>query len=147
MKRDKFFPYLLVVVQISCLIFIFVSGPFLSNNTSGLLIECTGVFFTLHSIYVMKIRNFNITPTIKQDSELITSGPYRIIRHPMYIGQLIAVLPLVIDYFSWYRFSAFAILAIILMVKINYEEKLLLAHFTDYRAYMKRTKKLIPYLY
>ncbi len=147
MKKGKLYPYLFVGVQLSCLLFIFVTGSVVSNTKTGLLIECVGVFLALHAIYVMKISNFNLTPTVKQNSELITSGPYRIIRHPMYIAQLITVLPLVIDYFSWYRFSAFAILTFILLVKINYEEQLLLAHFKDYKAYIKRTKKLIPYVY
>lgn len=147
MTNSKLYPYFLVTIQLGCLLYILVSGPVISNNAAGLLIECAGIFLALLAIYVIKINNFNITPTVKQNSELITSGPYRIIRHPMYIAQLIAVLPLVIDYFSWPRFIAFLILLIILMVKIDYEEKLLIAHFPDYLAYKEKTKKLIPYVY
>lgn len=147
MTNSKLYPYFLVTVQLSCLLYIMISGPFLSNNTAGLLIECTGIFLALLAIYVIKIDNFNITPNVKENSELITSGPYRIIRHPMYLAQLIAVLPLVIDYFSWPRFIAFLILLIILLVKIEYEEKLLIAHFPNYMAYKVRTSKLIPFIY
>lgn len=147
MTNSKLYPYFLVTIQLGCLLYILVSGPVISNNAAGLLIECAGIFLALLAIYVIKINNFNITPTVKQNSELITSGPYRIIRHPMYIAQLIAALPLVIDYFSWPRFIAFLILLIILLVKIEYEEKLLIAHFPDYMAYKERTSKLIPYVY
>ncbi len=147
MTKSKLYSYFLVTVQLSCLLYIFVSGPLVSENAAGILVECSGIFLALISIYVMKINNLNITPMVKQNSELITSGPYRIIRHPMYIAQLIVILPLVIDSFSWYRFSALVILAIILLVKIEFEEKLLLAHFTEYLEYKKRTKKLIPYVY
>ena len=132
MIKSRLYPYFLVTVQLACLFYILISGPIVSNSTAGLLIECAGIFLALLAIYVMKIKNFNLTPIVKQDSELITSGPYRIIRHPMYIAQLLVVLPLVIDYFSWYRFSALVLLAIILLVKIDYEEKLLLGHFTEY---------------
>jgi protein-S-isoprenylcysteine O-methyltransferase Ste14 len=65
----------------------------------------------------------------------------------MYIAQIIAILPLVIDYFSWYRLAALAILLIDLLVKIEYEEKQLIAHFPEYAEYQKKTKKIIPAIY
>ena len=112
-----------------------------------MLIESAGFFLAILAIYVVKIRNVNVTPTVKQGSELVTSGPYRLIRHPMYIAQLIAVLPLVIDYFSWYRLAAIIILFVILLIKIEYEEKQLIAHFPEYIEYRKKTSKMIPYVY
>lgn len=147
MSKGKFYPYFLVTVQLVCLFYILVSGPIVSNSTAGLLVECAGIFLAVLSIYIIGINNFNITPTVKQNSELITSGPYRIIRHPMYVAQLIAVLPLIVDYFSWFRIIAFVLLLIILLLKIEFEESLLKAHFPNYHAYMEKTKKLIPYVY
>lgn len=147
MTSSKFYPYFLVTVQLSSLLYIAVSGPVLSNNPAGLLVESAGIFLAILAIYVVKIRNVNVTPTVKQNSELITSGPYRIIRHPMYIAQLIAVLPLVMDYFSWDRLAAFFVLLIILLVKIKYEEKQLVAHFPEYLDYKRNTSRLIPYIY
>ncbi len=147
MSNNKLYPYFLVTIQLGCLFYIAVTGPVISNNTAGMLIESAGVFLAILAIYVVKIRNINITPTVKQNSELITSGPYRIIRHPMYIAQLIAVLPLVIDYFSWYRLATFLILLVTLLVKIEYEEKQLIVHFPEYADYRKKTSKLIPFIY
>ena len=143
----KYYPYLLVSVQLSCLIFLAISAPIISNNIAGLLVESMGIFLAVHAIYIVKIRNVNVTPTVKQGSELVTAGPYRIIRHPMYIAQLIAVLPLVIDYFSWYRLAAIVILLIVLLVKIGYEEKQLIAHFPEYNEYKKTTSRIIPTIY
>jgi len=147
MTNNNFYPYFLVTVQLGSLLYIAVSGPILSNNPAGLLVESAGIFLAILAIYVVKIRNVNVTPTVKQNSELITSGPYRIIRHPMYIAQLIAVLPLIIDYFSWYRLITLILLLIILLVKIKYEEKQLITHFPEYLEYKKSTSRLIPYIY
>jgi len=147
MKNSKIYPYFLVAIQFSCLLFIAASGPIISNNISGLLVESTGIFLAIHAIYVIRIKNVNITPTVKPGSKLVTSGPYRIIRHPMYIAQLIAVLPLVIDYFSWYRLAAILILLTVLIVKIGYEEKQLITHFPGYTKYQKTSSKMIPYIY
>jgi len=145
--NNKFYPYLLVTLQFGCLIFIAISAPVVSNNIAGLLVESAGIFLAVHAIYIIKIKNANITPTVKLGSELITSGPYRIIRHPMYIAQLVAVLPLVIDYFTWYRFAAIIILLIVLLVKIEFEEKQLIAYFPKYAKYRETTSKMIPFIY
>lgn len=147
MNTGKLYPYFLVTIQLSCLFFIAISAPIFSDSPAGLLVESAGIFLAILAIYVVKIRNVNVTPTVKRNSELVTSGPYRIIRHPMYIAQLIAVLPLLINYFSWYRLSAFLILLIVLLVKIVYEENQLVAHFSEYAEYKKNTSKLIPFVY
>lgn len=147
MTKHKLYPYFLVAVQLSSLLYIAISGPIISSNSAGLFIESAGIFLAILAIYVVKIRNVNITPTVKLNSELVTAGPYRIIRHPMYIAQLIAVFPLVIDYFSWYRLAALIILLITLLVKISYEEKQLIFNFPEYIDYKKTTSKLIPFIY
>ena len=143
----NFYPYLLVFLQMGSLFYIALTASVISNNSAGMLVEATGIFLAIHAIYVVKVRNVNITPTVKKGSELVTIGPYSIIRHPMYIAQLIAVIPLIIDYFSWYRLLAFAVLLITLLVKIQYEEKQLVSHFPSYRDYKKTTHKLIPFIY
>ncbi len=147
MTSAKLYPYFLVTIQLSCLLFFAVTAPILSDNPAGLLVESAGIFLAILAIYVVKIRNVNVTPTVKKNSELVTSGPYRIIRHPMYIAQLIAVLPLLIDYFSWSRLVAFSILLIVLLVKIVYEENQLIAYFPEYINYRKKTFKFIPFIY
>lgn len=147
MVRTKIYPYFLVVIQMSCLVYILVSGPLLANGMNGMLIESAGLFLGVLAIFTMKPGNFNISPRIKPNGELVTTGPYRIIRHPMYLAQLIAVLPLITDYFNWYRLGAIVLLTVTLLLKIAYEEKRLLEHFEGYARYAASTKKLIPGLY
>ncbi len=112
-----------------------------------MLVESAGVFLGLLAIYTMRIGNFNISPTARQGGRFVDSGPYRIIRHPMYTAQILALIPLVVDYFSYFRLAAILLLCINLLLKIEYEETQLLKHFSEYETYRKRTKKLIPYLY
>lgn len=147
MNTTRIYPYLFVFVQMACLLYIATSAPVISNNTEGFLVECVGVFLGVLAIYVVRIKNINITPTVKPGSELVTTGIYRIIRHPMYIAQVIAVLPLIIDYFSYARLVALIILSIDLIFKMNYEEKQLQKAFPEYRNYMKKTHRLIPFIY
>jgi protein-S-isoprenylcysteine O-methyltransferase Ste14 len=147
MFKEKIYPYLLVVSQMSCLIFLLASGPLLATGYAGILIESTGVFIGLLAIYQMGIGNFNVTPINKENGHLVNTGIYKFVRHPMYFAQLLALLPLVVDYYSFARLSAMLILLITLLLKINYEESHLVKHFDGYADYMKHSKKMIPYIY
>lgn len=145
--KEKIYPYFLATIQLSCLIFLLVSAPSIAQDYGGLLVECAGLFLGLLAVFQMGIGNFNITPRIKENGVLVTSGIYSIIRHPMYLAQLVLLLPLLIDYFSYLRLVVWLLLFIVLFFKMSYEEKSLKIHFGGYSAYVKRTKKLIPFIY
>jgi protein-S-isoprenylcysteine O-methyltransferase Ste14 len=95
----------------------------------------------------MGIGNFNVTPRPKQQARLITHGVYNYIRHPMYSAQLIALLPLVVEHPGWTRIIAYTLLLIVLLLKIQFEETHLKQQFDGYTEYMKRSKRLVPYLF
>jgi len=147
MFYDKIYPYILVAVQLSCLVFILDSAPLIAEGYAGIFVESLGIFLGIYAIIAMKIGNFNISSRLKENGNLVTKGPYSFIRHPMYSAQLIAVLPLVINYFNWYRLSGLILLIVALLLKINYEEKLLTKKFEAYSAYAAQTKRLIPFIY
>ena len=91
-------------------------------------------------------RNWGMPMSLRQGHELVTSGPYAYVRHPIYTGILLAMigstlarglawlLPLFLG-FVYFLFSA------------RTEEKMMVAQFPEaYRAYRQRTRMLIPFL-
>jgi len=140
-------PYLFVSVQLLSLALLSVSGPLLARSVIGLLTELTGLFLGLLAIYHMHLGNFNIIPVPKEKGKLVTTGIYSQLRHPMYLAQLLVFLPLVIESYSHFRLLVWFILFFDLVIKLHYEEKLLIRHFEGYRHYMKTTKRLIPFIY
>jgi len=147
MFYEKIYPYILVTIQLSCLTYIAVSGPLLASGYAGIFVESTGIFLGIFAIYINGIGNFNVTPKIKENGQLITTGPYGFIRHPMYSAQLIAVLPLIIDHFNYWRFASLLLLLFVLLLKVKYEERSLKVKFKEYADYTSRTKRLIPFIY
>jgi protein-S-isoprenylcysteine O-methyltransferase Ste14 len=91
--------------------------------------------------------NLTPLPHPKDDGELVTTGVYGIVRHPIYSG----VIFLAIAYSFWYWSLTHAIGGVVLLIffdiKARKEEAWLKDKFPDYDAYRSKVKKLIPWLY
>ena len=137
---------LLVISQLILLGYLSLTG-LLSHSIFLLGLQILGVGIALWGIVAMRLGQFNIQPEVKS-SQLIERGPYRWIRNPMYLGILLVLIPSVVDHFNYWRLSALILLVIILMLKVQREEKLLHIHFEEaYAAYKRRTKRLLPFIF
>ena len=104
----------------------------------GGLLFCIWARFTLG-------RNWSGMVTFKGGHELITRGPYAIVRHPIYTGLLMMIIGTVIAYGHVAGIIALPFAFWGLWIKLRYEEKLMLEKFPDqYKAYSQRVKRLIP---
>ena len=147
MQRSRLASYSLVAIQFACLIAIALTGSILARNPALLVMEVAAVLLGLWAILTVRIGNVNVLPDPRQETVLVQSGPYRWIRHPMYATLLLGTLALVLDSPSILRWSLWIVLLIDLLIKLRYEERMLLEHFGGYGAYMAGSKRLIPYLY
>jgi len=146
-SSDQYLPYGFVFIQFLCLGLIAVTGPLIAENPALLAVESLGIFLGLWAIWVMRIGNFNITPTVMAGARLIETGPYRYIRHPMYAALLLTTFPLVLDHFTALRFAIWVVLLVDLVLKLRHEERLLSAEVAGYTEYKQRTKRLLPLVF
>ena len=89
-------------------------------------------------------RSLSIMPEARK---LVTSGPYRLVRHPLYLAEEIAILGVWLQFMSW---AATAILVghfAIQLWRLSFEEQVLRESFPDYDAYARQTARLLPGLY
>jgi protein-S-isoprenylcysteine O-methyltransferase Ste14 len=91
--------------------------------------------------------NLTPLPYPKPDATLVRTGPYRLVRHPMYAGGIALA-------FGWALFvrgsltlGYVAVLLIFLDIKSAREERWLRDKFADYQDYQRRVRKLIPFIY
>lgn len=92
-------------------------------------------------------KNWSQTVAAKKDHELITSGPYALIRHPMYTGGLVAGIGSAITAGGAFVFLALLLGAFFLW-RTGAEDKLMAEQFpNEFPAYRMRTKRLIPFLW
>ena len=144
MTADKIKAHVLVIIQLGCIIYIFAFGSPLVNRPPLLLLQIAGIAIGIWAFIAMGIGNVNISPLVKQGAVLVTRGPYRLIRHPMYLAVLLVIWPLIIDQSSLPRITAGFVLTADLIIKILFEESLLKKHFSEYKTYVKTTNRLIP---
>ncbi len=80
--------------------------------------------------------------------KVISTGPYNIVRHPMYIGVLIMYLPTPMALGSYWGLIPMALLPVTLVLRILNEEKVLRENLEGYDEYCQKTKyRLIPYVW
>jgi protein-S-isoprenylcysteine O-methyltransferase Ste14 len=92
-------------------------------------------------------RNWSSSVTIKQGHELITSGPYGVVRHPIYTGILTGFLGMAIAISQVRGFIVVVLILFAYWTKLRIEEQWMRSQFGEtYAAYVKQTTALVPYL-
>lgn len=120
--------------------------PFLGSGApalqvaAGEVVLAMGLLFSVWSIQVLD-RSFSIFP---QARVLVSKGPYSHIRHPLYLGEIVATLGVAIALGGWAPMIGWAFIVALQMYRSVEEEKLLSEALPDYREYQRQTARIIP---
>ena len=111
---------------------------------AGLLPVVLGVWLALAAVPRLG-RGLTPFPVPSSSGQLTTTGPYRLVRHPMYGGILLVVLGSSILGGSWWAIGAGAILGVLFYLKSGHEERFLRITYSDYADYSRTVRKrLLP---
>ena len=120
---------------------------------SSIVINVVIIVFAVTGLIVALIArrtlagNWSRAVAFKEDHELITTGLYHYVRHPIYTGVLLMILATALSVGTLSAGIGFVIIVLSLWFKLRAEEELLTNHFPkEYPAYKDRTKALIPYV-
>jgi protein-S-isoprenylcysteine O-methyltransferase Ste14 len=92
-------------------------------------------------------RNWGTPMTQKDEPELVTSGPYRLVRHPIYSGIIVAGIGTALA-LSWFWLAPVGLAGIYFIYSDSVEERYLAEQFPDsYPAYKRSTKMLVPFVF
>ncbi len=98
---------------------------------------------------VMEANSFLLkTVEIQKDQQVISSGPYSMVRHPMYLSVIIMVFSIALALGSYYALIPAAIASIMLIIRTSFEDRALQQELKGYKAYAKKVRyRLIPELW
>jgi protein-S-isoprenylcysteine O-methyltransferase Ste14 len=92
-------------------------------------------------------RNWSRSVTIKQGHELITTGPYAVVRHPIYTGILTGFLGMAIAISQVRGFIVVVLIFVVFWLKLRMEEAWMRSQFGEtYATYARQTAALVPYI-
>ena len=103
--------------------------------------------FLVLALWIFRTIGKNITSTVetREEHELVTDGPYRWVRHPLYTVGTSFFMSLGIVTANWFVGLASLVVLVMLLIRLPKEEEKLIERFGDeYRAYMERTGRLLP---
>ena len=122
----------------------FTEGGSVSTAQSivAVSLQALGLGFTVYSLAVLR-RSFGVEPQVRT---LVRSGPYRWIRHPLYVGEIVILVGAVLMGPSWERFAVLVFSAALQVYRAIHEERLLAAHIPEYTSYMQEAKRFEPRL-
>ena len=135
--------YVIAVIGLAFLIF---NGYVISKNPVISIVQILSFCLMIWARITFKSRSFHLTADTTKGA-LVTSGPYRWLRHPIYAAVI---------YFGWVCFIAFpnteSLIATILItvglfIRMQLEEKALNKTYPEYAEYSKKAKRLIPFVY
>ncbi|MGC0776432.1 MAG: isoprenylcysteine carboxylmethyltransferase family protein, partial [Candidatus Acidiferrum sp.] len=128
----------------------FLNERFLPPGTvwfwSGAAVTAGGLLFSVWARRHLG-KNWSQAVTVKEGHELITTGPYALVRHPIYSGLLLGIVGCAVARGEWRGLLAVALVFGAVWHKLRLEEKWMRAQFGEpYEAYSRRVAALVPYI-
>lgn len=109
---------------------------------SGLIILVLALVLALVALFQINTK-LSPFPTPVPNGKLITTGAYKIARHPIYTAIMLSGMGYALYQASWFKILITLVLLILFYFKSQYEEKLLTENYSEYSSYKKKTRRFI----
>lgn len=116
------------------------------STSQTVLVSLLSLLGTATSVFVLAHlgRSFSLMAEARR---LVTTGPYRVMRHPLYISEAVASLGVLLQFLSFYTVAVFVVFALKQFQRMKNEEAVLEMAFPEYQEYKLKTARLIPGIY
>jgi protein-S-isoprenylcysteine O-methyltransferase Ste14 len=134
------------VVLVLAVLALYRRHALVAPSTPGLVVQTAAALLMLWARWTFGVRSFHFAanPT---PGELVTAGPYRYTRNPIYLAVLVFVWTgVVTNGAPWVALALAGAVTLLTLVRIAAEERLLRAAYPAYAAYAATTKRLVPFL-
>ena len=120
-------------------------GALLGTGPVSISLQAAGIALMLWARFTFGVRSFHYAANPTQGG-LVTKGPYRYIRNPIYAAAWLIIWTGVAVHWSDMNAALAGVVAVALLVRIACEEQLLRAAYPEYADYARKTARLIPFV-
>ncbi|RUM69286.1 MAG: isoprenylcysteine carboxylmethyltransferase family protein [Sulfurovum sp.] len=146
MTQHPHYPKILVFLQFGLIGLMLLFSTEIFSSLLGLGIFFVGLAVGIFALLRNRLGNFNIQPKMKENAELITTGIYAYVRHPMYLSLILMMLGVWVGSPTFLETLFMLLLILTLLLKAKKEESIWLQESEAYVAYKKRSKLLLPFI-
>ncbi|MCS7467481.1 isoprenylcysteine carboxylmethyltransferase family protein [Stieleria sp. ICT_E10.1] len=136
--------WFLIVAQFLLAAVLVLSARWSPLPFAALVVAAPGIGLAVWAWAKVGWRKIRIHPAATEKTELLTDGPYGIVRHPMYAGLLWFTAALLLTPWLWWRVVSWVALLVVLYAKSAHEEQSMRERFEGYQAYKNRVGRLFP---
>ena len=136
-----FFPLFVLTM-----LYLLISGNLLSPSPFVIAIQVLALALGIWARRTFKAGQFS-TGAEAKDGQLLMSGPYKFIRHPIYTTVLTLVWSSVIGHPSLITFIISLAMTVVTVIRIATEEQFLRARYQGYSEYSQATKRIVPFIF
>jgi protein-S-isoprenylcysteine O-methyltransferase Ste14 len=134
------------LASVAALAGLFWNHALLASEPAAAAVQIVSVVFFLWARGTMGWRSFHATANPLERAPLVTRGPYRFVRHPIYASLWWFVWAGVADHLTLVNASLALVIAAGLLLRMVLEEQLLIDRYPEYRDYAKRTRRVVPFV-
>jgi protein-S-isoprenylcysteine O-methyltransferase Ste14 len=134
------------VIAVLGLLFLIERDYILSENPITISIQLCSIALMIWARITFGRRSFHATANTTK-GELVTTGPYRWLRHPIYAAVIYFSFASIIAYPFMDTIVAVILIIVGLFIRMILEEKSLLLTYDNYAEYSKRVKRIIPFVF
>ena len=143
--NQKSISVLAFIVLVFAILALLWRNSLLADGFFPMLIQGLAILLMVWARITFGRRSFHAAanPT---EGGIVTSGPYRFIRHPIYAAILYFIFPGVVTHLSMINIVLVLVVLIAVTLRIRAEESFLVVRYPEYVTYAKRTKRIVPFV-
>ena len=124
---------------------LYYSSALFASHRAAIAIQVAAVLLMIAARITFGRRSFHAAanPTA---GGIVSTGPYAYIRHPIYAAAIYFTWAGALDHFSWPNVGWATLLTAGALTRMVIEERMLVARYPEYRAYMTRTRRVVPFV-